>query len=75
MKKHAKNTNYENYITFLTINSVLQVTHLHESRGAYHFSELAGPKGMAPIGVNGKVKAGQRSYSRDPRAEYTQELM
>ena len=32
------------------------------SKGAYHLLELAGPKELVFIGVNGKVKAGPRDY-------------
>ena len=47
---------YDKIAIFFTSDSVLQVTRLHESKGAYHLSELAGPKPMILIGVNGKVK-------------------
>ena len=46
-----------------------------ETKGAHHLLGLAGPKELVLIGVNGKVKAGPRDYSRDPCVEYTQELM
>lgn len=37
--------------------------------------ELAGPKELVLVGVNGKVKAGSRDNPRDPCVEYTQELI
>ena len=35
---------YYKIALFFTSDSVPQVTDLHESKGAYHLSELAGPK-------------------------------
>ena len=45
------------------------------TKSPYHLLELAGSKELVFIGVNGKVKAGPRDYSRDPCVEHTQELM
>ena len=45
------------------------------TKGAFHLLELASPKELVLIGVNGKVKAGPRDCSRNPCVEYTQELM
>jgi len=47
---------------------------LDVSKGAYHLLELASPKELVLIGLNGKVKAGPRDYSSNHRKEYTQEL-
>ena len=41
---------YRNCI-FLASDRVLQVTPLHEFKGAYHLSDLACPKEMVLIGV------------------------
>ena len=45
------------------------MTVLGNNKGAYHLLELADPKELVLIGVNGKVKAGLRDHSRDPCVE------
>ena len=59
---------------FFTSDSAFQLTRLHESKCAYHLSELTGPKQLVLIGVNGKVKVDPCNYSRDPCVKFLQEM-
>ena len=56
---------YRNCI-FLASDRVLQVTRLHEFKGACHLSELASPDEMVLISVKGRVNVDPCYFSRDP---------